>query len=134
MKLLIHFVLWIGWLLLAYFVGASIVLLQSEAEVGQVDNVLRVALFITAVVGAIFGLLAAHVKKHLFWIRKKLTIEDGGGRAIFLGFSMAAITGGGLAAVALFAPRLIWGETVMPMMGAAVGILFLVVLFPRLPR
>lgn len=133
MKILIHLVLWMGWLLMACFVGASVILLNGEAEPGTPDKVLRVALVVTSVIGFLFGLAAVHLKKHLFWVRRKDSIEDGGGRAIFLGFSMAALTGGGLSALAMFAPRVLWGETGMPIFGVGIGLVFLVLLFPKLP-
>ena len=125
-----------GWLLLACFLFASIEMLRNEVEPVQdaADSVLRIALIVTSVVGFICGLAAVHLKKHLFWIRRKISIEDGAGRAVFLGFSMAALTGGGLSALAMFAPRILWGETNMPIFGVVIGVIFLYLLFPKLPR
>jgi FtsH-binding integral membrane protein len=123
-----------GWLLLGYFVAASLMMIRSEVEPGEADNVLRLALIVTSIVGFLFGLAAVHLKKQLFWVRRKVTIEDGGGRAVFLGFSMAGLTGGGLSSLAMFAPRLLWGEIQMPVAGVGIGLVFLVLLFPRLPQ
>ena len=138
MKLMIHLVLWMGWLLLAYFIVAALMMIRTELGEGEefeaADGVLRTALIVTSIVSFGFGIGAIHIRKHLFWLRRKIDINDGGGRAIFLGFSMAALTGGGLSAIALFVPRVLWGETTMPYIGVFVGAVFLVLMFPSLPR
>lgn len=133
-KLLIHLVLWMGWLLLATFIVASIALLNEKPVPDPPDSVLKIALPVIALLSAILGWFAIHLKKHLFWIRQNLSIENGAGRAIFLGFSIAALTGGGLSVLALLAPRLLWGANLSPYFGITVGIFFLVLLFPRLPK
>ncbi|MDF1814402.1 MAG: hypothetical protein P1V20_19510 [Verrucomicrobiales bacterium] len=130
---MIHLLLWMGWLLLAYFVVASFFMLRSETEALPSKTGLRIALIAISILGFALGWAAAYLKKQLFWVRRKVTLEDSGGRAIFLAFSMAALTGGGLSALALFAPRIIWGEQIMPIAGIGIGLVFLVLLFPRIP-
>ena len=133
MKLLIHLVVWMGWILLACLIIASALELRKPIE-AKPDQVLQWALPITAVIGVLTGLAALHLRHHLFWIRRKIDIEDGGGRAIFLGFTIAAMTGAGMAFFACFATRFLHNSNNGPILGICVGLLFLVLLFPRLPK
>lgn len=120
--------------MLAYFVVASIIVLRRPVETSTPDKVLQIALPVTGVLGFFFGLGALHIRKHLFWIRRKINLEEGSGRAIFLGFSIAALTGAALSALTLFAPRMIWGASILPTTAVVVGIVFLIGMFPRLPK
>lgn len=136
MRTVSHIVLWIHWVLFLIFVGASLLIILSGPDLddGKPDAQLRTAYLTVATVTGSLGIGTWWGRKRFFLTSSRLNVGTSKGLILYLFLSVGILLLGFTAFVSLYLPYLLWGELVMPSVGFLVGVAFLVLGFPRIPR
>ena len=137
MRIAVFIVLLLVWLVLFYFVGASGMVLFFGPEPADPEEPLesfRYGLIATSSVIGLMGAVAFLIRRRLFWGAGQFTFGGASGIALYVSLSLLIPAAGFFSSMALFMVRFTWGAFVMPLIGVCVGLVFLVLAFPVLPK
>lgn len=124
--------MWLAWLFLLYevaassFVGAFMSIEQTPGNVGMYVGM--------GVAGALLGLGAYLLRRHLYWVTRRLDFRSGWGVIAFILLTLAVLFFGNLGLAGPFVGVMLYGDRTWTLLSTANGLLALFTAFPLLPR